>query len=117
METKQLKAVSDALKELNKSYSDFLCSMKDTVQEVKNAKKLWHNGQKPWLIKLGLALLVFPDPTISDVLGAFLIAAGSVQEGIRRRALYVEDIPKTFKSMFKELQAMQESVNLYGKLG
>jgi len=43
-----LKALSDALKELNESYNDFMCSMLDTVREVKTAKKLWHDGQKPW---------------------------------------------------------------------
>jgi len=117
MKTKDLKALNEALKELNESYSDFLCSMKDTVKEVKATKKLWHNGEKPWLIKLGLALIVFPEPAISDILGSLLIAAGTVQEGIRRRALHVEDIPKTFKGMMKELQAAEESLSLSGRLG
>lgn len=117
MDVNQLKALSDALKELNKSYDDFLCSMKDTVRETKAAKKLWHNGQKPWLVKLGLALIVFPEPVVSDVLGTLLVAAGTVQEGLRRRALHVEDVPKTFKNLIKELQTVQESINVSGKLG
>jgi hypothetical protein len=116
MKSSDLKALNEALKDLNESYSDFLCSMKDTVKEAKAAKKLWHNGEKPWLIKLGLALIVFPEPAISDILGSLLIAAGTVQEGIRRRALHVEDIPKTFKNMMKELQAAEESL-LSGRLG
>jgi hypothetical protein len=117
MKSSDLKALNEALKDLNESYSDFLCSMKDTVKEAKAAKKLWHNGEKPWLIKLGLALIVFPEPAISDILGSLLIAAGTVQEGIRRRALHVEDIPKTFKNMMKELQAAEESLKLSGRLG
>lgn len=111
MKTSDLKALSEALKELNESYTDFLCSMKDTVREAKTTKKLWHDGQKPWLIKLGLALVLFPEPIVSDVLGTLLIAAGTVQEGIRRRTLHVEDIPKTFKAVMRELQTAQESVN------
>ncbi|MEM2419840.1 MAG: hypothetical protein QXL38_02490 [Candidatus Bathyarchaeia archaeon] len=114
-QVKDLKALSEALKELNESYNDFLHSMRDTVRDVKNAKKVWHDGQKPWLIKLGLALIVFPEPVVSDVLGTLLIAAGTVQEGLRRRALHVEDIPKTFKNVLRELQTVQESVNLSGR--
>lgn len=117
MKNSDYKALSNVLKELNESYSDFLCSMKDTVRAAKAAKKLWHDGQKPWLIKLGLALVLFPEPVVSDALGTLLIAAGTVQEGLRRRALHVEDVPKTFKSVLKELQAAQGSINPSTKLG
>ncbi len=115
MKTNEIKTLTEALKELNEGYTDFLRSMMDAVKEVKTTKNLWKNCEKPWLIKLGLALIVFPEPVISDVLGSLLIAAGTVQEGIRRRTLHVEDIPKTFKSVMKELQAVEES--LAGKQG
>ena len=95
---------------MNESYVDFLQSLGGTVREVKASKKLWNNGNKPWLIKLGLALIVFPEPVISDVLGSLLIAAGTVQEGIRRRALHIEDIPKTFQSVMRELRASGEHI-------
>lgn len=117
MKTSELKALADALKELNEGYSDLLCSMKDTVKEAKEAKKLWQNGEKPWLIKLGLALIVFPEPAVSDIIGSLLIAAGTVQEGIRRRALHVEDIPKTFKTLMKELHTAEEDISLSGRRG
>lgn len=106
--------MATALNELNDSYADFLQSLSGTVREVKVSKKLWKDGSKPWLIKLGLALIVFPEPVLSDVLGSLLIAAGTVQEGIRRRVLHVEDIPKTFKSVMKELRASKE--HMVGKL-
>jgi hypothetical protein len=54
IENSDLKALSEVLRELNESYLDFASSMAGTVREMKNTKKLWHNGQKPWLIKLGL---------------------------------------------------------------
>ncbi|MEM4701249.1 MAG: hypothetical protein QXZ51_03785 [Candidatus Bathyarchaeia archaeon] len=41
-------------------------------------------------------------------MGSLLIAAGTVQEGIRRRAIHVEDIPKTFQNVMKELRASEE---------
>lgn len=111
MKADDIKNLASTLNELNESYIDFLHSMKESVKEVKATKKLWKNGEKPWLIKLGLALILFPDPTISDVVGGILVAAGTVQEGIRRRALHVEDIPKTFQSIIKEIQTTEESVN------
>jgi hypothetical protein len=117
IENSDLKALSEVLRELNESYLDFASSMASTVREMKNTKKLWHNGQKPWLIKLGLALIVFPEPAISDILGSLLIAIGTVQEGLRRRALHLEDVPKTFKNVLREIQAARESMHLSGRLG
>lgn len=111
MDADNMKTAINALNELSESYVDFLNSLKGTIREVKTAQKLWNNGENSWLIKLGLALLAFPDPTISDLIGGFLIAAGMVQKGIRRQALHVEDIPKAFQDVLKELQAVEESIN------
>jgi hypothetical protein len=110
LKLEEAKAIANALNELNESYADFLQSLNGTIREVKASKKLWNGGNKPWLIKLGLALIVFPEPILSDILGSLLIAAGTVQEGIRRRALHVEDIPKTFQNVMRELRASEERV-------
>jgi hypothetical protein len=114
LKTEEAKAMAKTLNELNESYADFLQSLNGTIREIKASKKLWNGGDKPWLIRLGLALIVFPEPVLSDVLGSLLIAAGTVQEGIRRRALHVEDIPKTFQNVMKELRASEE--HIVGKL-
>ena len=111
MKADEIKTLNKALNELNESYTDFLQSLKGTIKEAKSAKQLWRNGQKPWLIKLGVALIAFPDPTVSDIVGGLFVAVGTVQEGIRRRSLYVDDIPKTFQSVLRELKAAEESVN------
>lgn len=110
MKPDEAKALVTALNELNESYADFIHSLNGTIREVKTSKKLWNKGEKPWLIKLGLALILFPEPVLSDVLGSLLIAAGTVQEGIRRRALHIEDVPKTFQNVMKELRASEEHV-------
>jgi hypothetical protein len=114
LKTEEAKVIANALNELNESYADFLQSLNGTIREVKASKRLWNGGNKPWLIKLGLALIVFPEPVLSDILGSLLIAAGTVQEGIRRRALHVEDIPKTFQNVMRELRASEECI--VGKL-
>jgi len=103
MKTDDTKTLADALKELNESYVDLLQAMTGTTKEVKATKQLWRKGKNSILIKLGLALIAFPDPTISDVVGAALVAAGTVQQGIRRRTLYVEDVHKTFQNTLKEV--------------
>ena len=49
-------------------------------------------------------LLAFPEPTlITETVGAALLTAEAVKRGIRSRAIYVEDVYKTFQRMLKEI--------------
>ena len=68
-----------------------------SARDAETTKQLWKSGSKPLLIKAGLALIVFTELIVSDALGTFLLAAGTVQEGIRRQAVYVDDLPRLFK--------------------
>jgi hypothetical protein len=68
-----------------------------SARDAETTKQLWKSGSKPLLIKAGLALIVFTEPIVSDALGTFLLAAGTVQEGIRHQAVYVDDLPKAFQ--------------------
>jgi hypothetical protein len=54
--------------------------------------------------------VALPDPIVSNVTGGVLIAAGLVQEGIRRRILHVDDVLKTFQNMMRELRSAKEQV-------
>jgi hypothetical protein len=111
MKTSDMKATVDALNELNESYVDLIQAMKGTIKEVKTTRQLWRDGKKSRLIKLGLALIVFPEPTpISETIGTFLVAAGAVQAGIRRRTIYVEDAYKSFKDTLKEMRTIKDSL-------
>ncbi|MDI6690935.1 MAG: hypothetical protein QME50_03585 [Candidatus Bathyarchaeota archaeon] len=111
MKTSELKTVVGALNELSESYADLMQAMKGTVKEVKATKKLWRSKNKSKLIKLGLALIVFPEPTpISETVGSILVAAGTVQQGIRNRAIYIDDIPKAFQKTLKEIQDLKFNV-------
>lgn len=94
----------ESLRELSESYSDFAVNMRGFSEELKEVKKLWRAGNKSRLIKLGLTLIVFPEPTpVSETVGACLIAAGAVQQGIRNRTLFVEDVPKVYAKAFKDV--------------
>ena len=111
MKTSDMKAKVDALKELNESYVDLIQAMKGTINEVKTTRQLWHDGKKSTLIKLGWALILFPEPTpISETIGSFLVAAGAVQAGIRRRTIYAENVYKSFKDTLKEIHTIKDSL-------
>jgi len=96
--------------ELSESYMDLIQALKGTTREIKATKKLWRNGSNPILIKLGLALIVFPEPVLSDILGTFLIATGTVQQGIRKRTIYVDNVYKTFQDTIKQIRAMKNGL-------
>ena len=110
MKTEEMKTVVNALNELNESYVDLIQAMTDTTKEVKATKKLWRKESNSMLIKLGLALIAFPDPTISDIIGAALVASGTVQMGLRRRTLYVEDVYKKFHNTFKDVWTIKHNL-------
>jgi hypothetical protein len=111
MKPEQVKAATKAVKELSESYVDVIGAVKSTANAAEATKKLWREGNKSRLIKIGISLIVFPEPTpISETIGACFIAAGAVQKGIKSRAIYLEDITKTFKSTLRDvLETSQNS--------
>jgi len=73
------------------------------TKELRSTQKLWRRGNNSFLIKAGLVLIAFPDPTITDILGSAMVAAGILQLKMKRSALHVEDVYKTFPQVIKEL--------------
>jgi hypothetical protein len=107
----QLKATRKALTEMNESYIDLLRETKETTRSVQAAKQLWRAGYKSRLIKIGVALIVLPEPTpISPTVGACFVAAGAVQKAVRNRALFMEDVKKTFQSTINEISATTQNL-------
>jgi hypothetical protein len=105
-----LKATRKAIVEMNESYMDMIKTTKDTARTVHDTQQLWKAGYKSRLIKIGMALVVLPEPTpISESVGACFIAAGAVQKAIRSRAMFVEDVKKTFQSTLRELSDIKQS--------
>ena len=104
MKIEDMKNAVSVLNELSESHRDMLNTMNGAVKELKATKKLWKSGNESKLIKLGLALIVFPEPTpISETVGACFVAAGMIQKGVRSRSIYVEDVGKTFHQVFREM--------------
>jgi hypothetical protein len=110
VKTEEIKTMTTVAKDLSDCYADLANALNGTTDTVKSSKKLWRSKNNSWLIKIGLALIAFPDPTISDIVGAAFVAAGTVQAGIRRRTVYVEDVYKTFTSTFKDIRSLKQEV-------
>jgi len=108
MKTQEAKDVAKSAKEISEDYVVLAESVSTAANGTEAAKKLWKNGNKNILMKAGLALIVFPEPIVSDLLGSALLAAGAVQEGIRRQSIYLDDLPKALKSTLRDLRATRD---------
>ncbi len=106
MKLDQAKTATKALIELSEYQKELYAVIKRTSRQTAATKKLWREGNKSRLIKLGVALIVFPDPSpCTEIIGAGFVAAGLVQKGLQSRSIYLEDVTKTFQNTFKELCA------------
>jgi hypothetical protein len=111
METEKIRNATKALNELAESGKDLNSAVKGTTRQIAATKKLWREGNKSKLIKIGVACIMFPDPSpVGEIIGAGLIAAGLVQKGIQKRTLYIGDLKKTFESTLRELNSTQSSL-------
>jgi len=112
--TKEAKDLVEVLRELSLNRKETVSTMDTAMhsftEELRLTQKLWRKGNNSFLIKAGLALIAFPDPTITDILGSALVAAGIVQLKVKRSALHVEDVYKTFPKVMKELTTQKLGV-------
>jgi len=108
MKTEEVKNIVDTVKELSQSYKETVDAVKGFITELRTAKSLWRKHNQSKLFKLGLALIAFPDPTISDVVGGFLVSVGVLQAKMRRSTLHIEDVYKTFPEVIKELHIIRQ---------
>ncbi len=101
------------LTELTESYKDLYRGIKGTSREVDATKKLWREGNKSKLIKIGVACIMFPDPSpVGEIIGAGFIAAGLVQKGIQKQTIYLGDIKKTFESTLRDIHCTRQNIRL-----
>lgn len=110
LKTDEFKAITASVKEMIQNHVEMASSIVTATNSVGATSKLWKSGNKSFLIKAGLALVVFPEPVVSDMLGTALLAAGAVQEGIKRQSIYLDDLPKAFRSAMKDLNSTKESI-------
>ena len=101
-----VKETAKAVHELTESYVDAHRALKTTARESSQAKKLWREGNQSKLIKIGVACIVFPDPSpVGEIIGAGFLLAGAVQKGIRDRSAYLGDVRNNLDKVLKELNS------------
>jgi hypothetical protein len=113
MKLEEAKTAAEALTDLAENGQDFSNVVRGVSRDLKNTKKLWREGNKSRLIKIGVTLIMFPEPTpISETVGACFVAAGAIQKGIQSRSMFMEDIRKTFQSTLKEVYATKHNLQI-----
>jgi len=112
MKPEELKNVATMLRELGLSYEETLDVMRVVAKDSHFVRRLWKDGDKAKLVKAGLALIAFPEPTpISETLGACVLSLGLIESKMKRSALHVEDVYTTFQKVIGNLQTIRrESV-------
>jgi len=104
-----LKNLIVTLRELSASYKEMGKSMKGVVNETKFLKRLIGDSnpeaQRSWLIAAGIALIAFPDPTISDLVGAIMVVAGLAKSRMKQPSIV--DAYKAFQGTVKELNEIR----------
>jgi len=107
------KMASEAAVEVSQNRKDVAAALKQTKQNAMATRNLSKEGNKSKLIQIGISLIVFPEPTpISETVGSCFVAAGLIQQGIKKQAIYLDDIPKNLQSAFKEIHAQRNSLKL-----
>jgi hypothetical protein len=104
------KVAAKAAIEIGENRKESYKALQGTRQQAIASQKLWKSGNQSFLIKAGVTLLVFPEPFISDVVGTSLIAAGAIQQGIKRQSTYLDDLPKAFKNIMRDMKATKDLI-------
>ena len=117
MDAKEAKSTANmatkAAVEFSQNQKDAAAAIQETRRKAMANQKLWKEGNKSRLIQVGMALIAFPEPTpITVIVGSGLVAAGSIQRGIKNQSIYMEDIPKSLTSAFREIYNQRNSLKL-----
>ncbi|HII85356.1 TPA: hypothetical protein HA273_01985 [Candidatus Bathyarchaeota archaeon] len=109
MKVEEAKALAKSVTEVAEGQKESCRVISDTGSQAAATKKLFREGNKSNLIKLGIALIVFPEPTpISEIVGGSLVVAGAVKQGIKNRAAFADDIGRDFKKALKDLSITKD---------
>ena len=103
------KEIASSFREQSKSYQEFGKTLKQATNETKDLKPLIGKRgeaklEDSLLIKAGLALVLFPDPTISDIVGYSMIAAGYLKNRSKRNM--AASVIVELNSVMKDLQEL-----------
>jgi hypothetical protein len=112
MSAKEIKSTANTASQVAKEYAqnqkETCAALAETKKQAISERNLWKEGDKSKLVQIGMALMVFPEPTpVSEVVGVGFLAAAAVQKGIRKQSTYIDDIPKDLRSALKEINSLR----------
>ncbi len=111
VKVEEAKMATKALAEANEEKKRLVGTLSGNDSVACSTKNLFREANESKLIHLGVALIVFPDPTpITPIAGSSLVAVGALQKGIRSRAAFAEDIGKDFKKALKDLSLTKDLI-------
>jgi len=113
MTNDDLEALVTCFCEMGLSYEEFCNALRGSSRDVKPLKRLIGNPYASsidsWLLKVGIALIAFPDPTVTDVIGSILVAVGLAKR--RMRQLTMADISIEFRDVTKSLGSIRQELS------
>jgi len=107
MDRAQTKKVANIAREYKELYTT-LDSAKNTVsskqvnRHIKNVSNRGKSNLGNRITSIGVALIAFPDPTVSDLVGSALVLAGQYIQ--RRSQIGVEDVYREFNKIGSKLK-------------
>ena len=116
LQPREAKEIASSLHQLSRCYTELGQALEGIAYETRVLKGLIGNAdaeakaQDSRLVKAGIALILFPDPTISDLVGISLIAAGMVKN--KSRKLAVSDVYKEFRRTVSELNDLTSPLTI-----
>ena len=102
--------LAKSIRDLSTAYKKTDDVMASSARETRLAKDLWSRGRggsMTPMVKLGLALIAFPDPTISDLVGFCMVGIGLAHSKVKPPPIYVEDV---YCSVEKELSDLGKAL-------
>jgi len=110
----EAKELANTLRKRTLSYKDVGNVVNGTVEIVKPLKRLIGENsveakaKDSRLITAGIALIAFPDPTITDVVGAGLVAAGLIKS--RMRQTTAADVCEELRKVTRKIENLKKEI-------
>jgi len=104
-----------AAKELGETFTEtvtIINGMNGAVKEVNQLYDHGYGGAGKSMISLGIALVMFPEPTmVSDVIGGGVIAAGLFYNQLVPPPIYIDNIFDTIQEQVKAIHSTGEDLS------
>lgn len=112
----QLRSLIRSSREIVEEYRGTRNVLDGLHQELNDVERMVGDDSKKKdlgsrLIKLGVALFIFPEPVISNITGTALIAAGMAVKGMNRNTLTITDIHRELHQHINEINRLQKEMS------